>query len=190
MQQLENPVVFIAKLLRNLSLLPIYLSFMEKVLLSSNVATKSVDWYSEEFIHNRVVNFLKENGYKIHKDNSRKERERAGRIITASKFFKKEVIEVKGFRYYYISDTPETVPTRNVPCGNWFTDTLFNSFINFNTSDSTEIAMALPNAGRYKGIIKKLNDYFFTNNLYYKIYLVNEDGSVEVSNLNSKYATP
>lgn len=161
---------------------------MEKVSLSSNVAIKSVDWYSEEFIHNRVANFLKENGYRIHNDNRQKETERPRRIITASKFLKKEVIEVKGFRYYYISDAPETVPARNVHATNWFTETLFNSFINFNVSDNTEIAMALPNAGRYQVIIKKLNDYFFANDLYFKIYLVNEDGSVEVSNLNSKYA--
>lgn len=163
---------------------------MEKISLSSNVAIKSVDWYSEEFIHNRVVNFLKEKGYKIHKDNPHKETERAGRKITASKFLKKEVIEVKGFRYYYISDTPETVPARNAHATNWFTEALFNSFINFNVRDNTEIAMALPNAGRYKAIVKKLNDYFFINDLYFKIYLVNEDGSVEVSNLNSKYAAP
>lgn len=163
---------------------------MEKVSLSSNVAIKSVDWYSEEFINNRVVNFLKENGYKIHKGKPQKETERPRRIITASKFFKKEVIEVKGFRYYYISATPETVPARSVHTTNWFTEALFNSFINFNVSDNTEIAMALPNAGRYQAIIKKLNDYFFINDLYFKIYLVNEDGSVEVSNLNSKYAAP
>lgn len=48
--------------------------------------------------------------------------------------------------------------------------------------------MALPNVGRYQAIIKKLNDYFFINDLYFRIYLINEDGSVEVRNLNSRYA--
>ena len=48
--------------------------------------------------------------------------------------------------------------------------------------------MALPNVSRYQAIIQKLNDYFSINDLYFRIYLVNEDGSVEVSNLNSKYS--
>ncbi|MEJ7679947.1 MAG: hypothetical protein WKG06_19230 [Segetibacter sp.] len=152
-------------------------------------AIKSVDWYSEEFIYNTVVNFLKENGYKIHKDNQ-KETERPGRIITASKFFKKEVIEVKGFPYYYRSVIREAIPVKSTHVKSWFTEALFNSFVNFSLSDNAEVAMALPNVGRYQAIIKKLNDYFSINDLYFRIYLVNEDGSVEVSNLNCKYATP
>jgi hypothetical protein len=40
---------------------------------------------------------------------------------------------------------------------------------------------------RYKTIIQRVQDYFTLNNLYFKIYLVNEDGDVEVSNLNEVY---
>ncbi len=157
--------------------------------LLSNLAIKPVDWYSEEFIYNSIVNFLKENGYKVHRDNPQKETERSGRIITASKFFKKEVIEVKGFPNHYYSLTRESLPVKSTHAKSWFTEALFNSFINFSINDSAEVAMALPNVGRYQAIIKKLDDYFSINDLYFKIYLVNEDGSVEVSNLNSKYAT-
>lgn len=155
--------------------------------LLNHPAIKSVDWYSEEFIYNSAINFLKENGYKIHKDNSKKEPERAGRIITASKFFKKEVIEVKGFPHYYNPATPEAVSAKSTNAKSWFTEALFNSFVNFSLADNAEVAMAVPNVSRYQAIIKKLNDYFFTNDLYFRIYLVNEDGSVEVSNLNDKY---
>lgn len=155
----------------------------------SNIATKSVDWYSEEFIYNSVANFLKENGYKVQKSHSSKETEKTGRVIIASKFFKKEVIEVKGFPFYYHPVTRESFPAKNTNVKSWFTEALFNSFINFSGSDNSEVAMAVPNVGRYQAIIKKLNDYFSSNDLYFRIYLVNEDGSVEVSNLNYKYAS-
>ncbi len=40
--------------------------------LTANTAIKP-DWYSVEFVYNSVVNFLKENAYKIHKENPQKE---------------------------------------------------------------------------------------------------------------------
>jgi hypothetical protein len=47
------------------------------------------DWFSDDFIYNSVVKFLKENGYKIQKE----DREKNERIITASKFFKKKLLK-------------------------------------------------------------------------------------------------
>ena len=161
--------------------------FMQKILLPSDVAIKSLNWYSNEFIYNSVATFLKENGYKVHKNNFRKGTNKAGTVIIASKFLKKEVIEVKGFSDYY-SVISETVAAKDTSAKSWFTEALFNSIVNFSLCDTADIAMALPNAGRYREIIQRLNDYFSINDLYFKIYLVNEDGSIEVSNLNSKYA--
>ena len=141
------------------------------------------NWYSEAFISNSVISFLKESGYKIHRESSSRETEK---IITATKFFKKEVIEVKGFPY-----TPsgrEAVTAKNTHAKSWFAEALFNSFINFTVIENAEVAMALPNVSRYRAIIEKLYDYFSANDLYFRIYLVNEDGSVEVSNLNLKYS--
>ena len=34
----------------------------------SNQALQNTNWYSEDFIHDQVVKYLKENGYKIHKE--------------------------------------------------------------------------------------------------------------------------
>lgn len=159
---------------------------MQKNLLS-DVEVKA-DWYSEEFIYNSVVNYLKENGYKVYKDFFQKETIRSERVITASRFFKKEVIEVKGYPYHYYSATRESLPVKNIQAKSWFTEALFNSLVNFSLSDNGEVAMAFPNVSRYQAIVKKLNDYFSMNDLYFRIYLVNEDGSVEVSNLNIKYS--
>jgi hypothetical protein len=67
---------------------------------------------------------------------------------------------------------------------------LFNSLIHFAgyySDGNVMVAIGLPNAERYKIIINRVQEYFTLNNLYFKIYLVNEDGSVEVSNLNEIY---
>jgi hypothetical protein len=147
--------------------------------------TNNNHWYSEEFIYSSVVKYLKENGYKIQKESISKEAEKAERIITASKFFRKEVIEVKGFPYY-IPTQLHTVTPKATHAKSWFTEALFDSFVNFSSFGDAEVAMALPNVGRYQAIIRNLNDYFTVNDLYFRIYLVNEDGSVDVSNLNQK----
>jgi hypothetical protein len=150
---------------------------------------KNTYWYSEEFIYSSVVKYLKEIGYKIQKENKSKGSEKAETTVTATKFFKKEIIEIKGFPYDHpVHQYPEL--PKGTHAKNWFTEALFNSFVNFSSFSDAEIAMALPNVGRYQAIIKNLNDYFTVNDLYFRIYLVNEDGSVEVSNLNYKYTNP
>jgi hypothetical protein len=143
-------------------------------------------WYSEEFICASVANYLKENGYKVQKGSRSKDAERQEVIIIASKFFKKEIIEIKGFPYHTHNQLQTSIP-KATQAKNWFTEALFNSFVNFSNFENAELAMALPNVGRYQTIIKNLNDYFTENDLSFRIYLVNEDGSVEVSNLNHKY---
>ena len=155
--------------------------------LVTDVAVTTADWYSEDFTYKSVVRFLKENGYKILRESGQKELERNGKIITASKFFKKEVIEVKGFPSHYPHSTHDASPVKNRHARSWFSEALFNSFLNFSVSEHAEVAMALPNVARYQAIIKNLYEYFSTNDLYFRIYLVNKDGSVEVSNLNYKY---
>ncbi len=152
---------------------------------------KTDDWFSEEFISQSVIKFLKANGYKIQKEYAS---ERGEKLISASRYFKKELIEVKGFPTSYFSNDINKAPLKNSSVAhaakNWFSEALFNSFMNFGNYYSNEnvvVAMALPNVERYQIIIKRLQDYFTLNDLYFKIYMVNEDGDVEVSNLNETY---
>jgi len=151
-------------------------------------------WYSEQFISDSLINYLKDNGYKIHKDVYTKMPEKAETIITASKFFTKEIIEVKGLPSEVQKWSPQKETPKNTShvhhAKSWFSEALLNSFMNFGkyySIDNAEVAMALPNVEKYKAIIEKVQDYFALNNLYFKIYLVNQDGSVDVSNLNIKY---
>ena len=159
----------------------------------SNIITfeKTGDWYSEEFIRQSVEKFLRSNGYKIQKEFSS---QKGDKLIVASRFFRKELIEIKGFpESYYANDTNRVAQKNDSTvhqAKSWFFEALFNSFINFGkyyNQENVVVAMALPNVGRYKTIINRLQDYFTLNNLYFKIYLVDEDGCVEVSNLNELY---
>lgn len=156
-------------------------------------ANTNSNWDSEDFISNSLVAYLKENGYKIHKDLYNKMPDKIDTIITASKFFSKEIIEVKGYPGGFYKTSNKAMP-KNINQGyhakKWFSEALLNSFVNFGkyySNDSAVVAMALPNVERYKTIIEKVEDYFSMNNLYFKIYLVNQDGQVEVSNLNKKF---
>ena len=86
------------------------------------------------------------------------------------------------------TDVPHHAPAKtNAHAKSWFSEALLTSFINFGTFENAEVAMALPNNGRYQAIVEKLHDYFTVNDLYFRIYLVNHDGSIELSNLNEKF---
>ncbi len=143
-------------------------------------------WYSEDFIYTNVVKYLKENGYKIQKEIPVKEG-KSERIIIATKFFKREIIEVKGFPYYESNETTHLPVKASQHAKSWFSDALIDSFYNFGAFENAEVAMAFPNIGRYQAIVEKLHEYFTINDLYFRIYLVNENGSIDVSNLNEKY---
>lgn len=167
---------------------------MEEILLSDSAQnTINAEWYSEEFISNSLINYLKENGYKIHRDLYNKMPDKVDTIIIASKFFSKEIIEVKGYPNEFYKNNNKETPKNSTPgyhAKKWFSEALLNSFVNFGkyySNDSAVVAMALPNVDRYLTIIEKVQDYFSLNNLYFKIYLVNQDGQVEVSNLNIKF---
>jgi hypothetical protein len=72
---------------------------------------------------------------------------------------------------------------------NSITESFLNSITNFAQYYSDEnalIALALPNSARYKAIVDNVEDYFTTNNLYFKIYLIDKDGEIEERNLNIK----
>ena len=153
---------------------------------------ESTEWYSEEFISNSLITFLKKNGYKIHEEKPKNVVGKQEKIITVSKFFTKEIIGIKGLQLTNDRSKLLKVLDKNESSSqskNWFYESLFNSFINFGKyySDENAVgAMALPNVERYKAIVETVQDYFTSNDLYFKLYMVNENGDVDVLNLNDK----
>lgn len=153
---------------------------------------ENTEWYSEEFICNSLIIYLKKNGYKIHEEKAKSLTGKTEKIITVSKFFTKEIIGIKGLQQ--VPDRTSLLKVldksdSSLQAKSWFNDSLFNALINFGKyySDENAVgAMALPNVERYKAIIEKVQDYFTSNNLYFKLYIVNENGAVDVLNLNDK----
>ncbi len=149
--------------------------------------------FSEEFISASVIKFLKGNGYKVHKEKGVNHSGKADKVITASTFFKKEIIEIKGQEIAYgISASGSKANNTTIAQPKFtFTEAILNSLINlgnFYRDENVIVSMAIPNISRYKAIIERVHDYFTLNDLYFKIYLVNENGEVEVFNLNEHYS--
>ena len=163
---------------------------METGVKNSRVrAEKEADLLSDEFVKKSMITFLKANGYKITTGNSKK-----GNHLIATSLFKKEIIEIKGGPSNFFLDTDGFGLQKHLNPAqqaiHWFTEAFFNSFLNFGKYFQNEniiVAMALPNVSRYQAIVEKLQDYFTFNDLYFKIYLIDETGDVTVSNLNAKY---
>lgn len=164
---------------------------MENVSTLINPDASINNCFSEAFITDSITRYLKENGYKVSKEHAA---ENGQKIITASTFFKKELVEIKGAPANYFVSAEKNALVKNAgalhQARQWFSEALFSSLINFGKyyqNENVTIAMALPNSPRYKTIITSLHDYFTLNDLYFKIYLINEDGAVEIYNLNENY---
>ena len=154
---------------------------------------EQTQWYTEDFIATSIVQYLKQNGFRIHKESGLREQGRNDKIITASRFFTREVIGIRGLNDNSNRESLFKVMEKNNPSHNaktWLTESLFNSLVNFGkyySDESSDIAMALPNVDKYKAIIERVQEYFAANQLSLKVYLVSENGDVEISNLNVKH---
>ena len=145
--------------------------------------------FSEEHVKNSLIEFLKKEGYKIHLE---QKGEAGENIVAASKYFRRELIGIKGFpSSYYAQDgrKKSASTTEKQHAKNWFSDIILGAFTNFSyfhLYENVTVAIALPNSERYKSIIERVQDYFSDNDLSFKIYLVDESGEVTIQNLNEK----
>lgn len=154
---------------------------------TTNITTR---WYTTAFVSNALREYLGDHGYRIIEENE-EEPSNSDEVVVASKFFGKEVIEIRGT---IVSEAPlkeETESGKRIKLLTdamyWLSDVLLSpiTFFANNYSDGKNRSLCLPDLPHYRELLEKVTDYFTTNNLNLKVYLVSEDGSIEVTYLNT-----
>lgn len=148
------------------------------------------EWFYEGRISKCLVDYLIKNGYEIIKDNSNNINARGEDIIASRNGFQ-EIIEVKGYPTTYYSKGPnmgQPKPTKpKLQAKHWFSEALLSSISNYQRQKGNKkykLALALPLTDRYKELISKVEDFFTDNNIDFKVYFIDESGSVIIDNLN------
>lgn len=152
------------------------------------------DWYYEGNISRMLVLYLEGLGYRITKDNSKDPSARGEDIIAVSRDGITEIIEVKGYPTGYytkgsnIGKKNKTNP--KLQAKHWFSEAMLSCFSNYSkhrNSNKFVIALAFPLVERYKELLKKVEDYFTDYNLPFKVYFVDNEGSVLVDNFSKNH---
>lgn len=160
--------------------------------LSMEATNLTTRWYTTAFISGSLKSFLEENGYSIVEEPEEKAAN-CDDIIVATKLFGKEVIEVKGTvmsNDAFIESEGNKRLKLLSDAMHWLSDVLLSpiSFFARHYADEKSPSLCLPDLEQYREILEKVREYFTTNNLNLKVYLVNEAGGVQVLHLNETTA--
>jgi hypothetical protein len=155
-------------------------------------ATSLTRWYTTSYISASLKNFLEENGYNISEELEEKPAN-CDEIVVATKMFSKEIIEIKGtvVSEEVLKESESNKRLRLLTDAmHWLSDILLSpiSFFVRHYADDKSPSLCLPDLEQYREILEKVKEYFSTNNLHLKVYLVNESGGVHVVQLNEAYS--
>lgn len=145
------------------------------------------DWFGESNISKALVEYLKEQGYKIIKDNS-ENKSAKGIDIIAEKDRKRELIEVKGYPSIFFAKGEPGVSKTTSPrlqSTHWFDGCLSSTIKNYENENDV-LVMAYPACARYEKLMHVRQAFFTDHDVSIKIYFVKEDGSVVIDNMNRK----
>lgn len=151
-----------------------------------------VNRLDEEALKSYLFRYLKGQKYKIVNDAIDISFDE-GHIIAISRSGRKELIEVKGYPCRDVLKNTIKKADAKQQARSWFSEALLALFMHFGRygwNGKITLALCLPNTERYHQIIKNVQGYFTANNLNLKVYLVNEDGTVEIQNLNENLSRP
>lgn len=145
-------------------------------------------WYTTTYISSALKTFLTENGYSI-SDEVEATPNNCDEVIVATKLFSKEVIEIKGTIHSddVLKETESNTRLKMLTDAmHWISDLLLSpiSFFVRHYADEKSPSLCLPDLEQYREILEKVREYFTTNDLQLKVYLVNEAGDVHVFQLN------
>lgn len=145
------------------------------------------DWFGESNISKALVEYLKEQGYKIIKDNSGNKSAK-GIDIIAEKDGKRELIEIKGYPSIFFANGEPGVlkaASPHLQSAHWFDGCLSSTIKNYEKENDV-LVMAYPACARYEELMHVRQAFFTDHNVSIKIYFVKEDGSVVIDNMNRK----
>ena len=153
---------------------------------STNLTTS---WYSTSFIADSLKVYLEDHGYRI-LDEPEEKASNCDEVIVASKIFGKEVIEIRGTIENSAASKEETETSKRTKlltdAMHWLSDVLLSPITFFtNHYGDGKNSLCLPDLEQYREVLDKLSEYFTTNNLDLKVYLVNSSGQVNVVHLNT-----
>ena len=153
----------------------------------TNLTTR---WYTTSFISSALRAYLEDHGYRI-LDENEEGSSNSDEVVVASKFFGKEFIEIRG-TVVSENDIHEATQSSKrlkllTDAMYWLSDVLLSpiNFFASNYSDGKNRSLCLPDLPHYRELLEKVTDYFTTNNLNLKVYLVDVSGDVEVTYLNN-----
>jgi hypothetical protein len=147
-------------------------------------------WYTTDFIFQGLQSFLQEQGFRVTEPDEEKPTF-LDKVVIASRLLTKEVIEIRGTLSgeAHLPDTEAHKRARMFSeAMHWLSDALLSPITFFTThyGDNRNRCLCLPDVEHYREILDKVKDYFTTNNLYLKVYLVSEDASVHIHQLNER----
>lgn len=146
-----------------------------------NIKPDTASWYTTRFITGHLKAFLEQNNYVL----SEADRYRTGGrypVFTAARGLSKEIIEVRG------TLEKEWLPATG-PGGNrvqTLSATLLHPFSLWTAryGEERNRSVCVPDLITTREMLHRLSDYFACNQLYLKIYLVDQTGKVSVIQLN------
>jgi|SRR4030095_463768 len=149
----------------------------------------TTNWHTTQFITNSLRQYLRKKGFRLDQPGEQHSFQ-SDHAIVCSRLLSREFIEIRGT----ITKGTETETEEQIE-KNSFTGLMHFLFdmmlmpVGFFTSlnkEGGEIrrCFCLPDLNHYRKILEKLSEYFSLNEMHLKIYLINENGSVDVFYLN------
>lgn len=129
------------------------------------------DWYWEGNVQDKVIQHLKKQGFEIISSADTSSHQ-TGIDITARKADQELWVTVKGYPH----GTPKTNPI--VQAGHYFKDAIFDVIQYRDAEKNVNLAVALPDFGRYHRLAGKIT--WFKAAANYKYYWVNENGELSI----------
>jgi len=169
------------------SIKPSSTSGISLIMYIMDAATTS--WYTTRFITTSLKQYLKEKGFRL-SEPEEQDLPNFDNSIVSSKLLSKEVIEIRGTVSEAVEGETEELVGKNdngfIEVIHLLLDIMLSPINFFNSINGNEgnRCLCLPDTDQYRRVLDKLKDYFVSNKLHLKIYLVDQNGSVDVFYLN------